>query len=257
MRGSAIARLGLSLALIWPLAARAETLVTSLSTHRVVIASNFTGGEIVVFGVVERDGRSVSRAGAYDIAVTVRGPRRTFVVREKERVGFAWINRHQRRFVDLPGLIAILTNRPLDEITTPELRRRLRIGLDEVIVPAELALELDTGEARFREALKRLEGTAGRFLTSDRGVTFLTPTLFRAPIPLPATAPPGNYDVEIALFADQTPLARQTTSFELVKSAFEQRIGAAARDYGALYGLATAAIAVLMGWLGSVVFRRD
>jgi uncharacterized protein (TIGR02186 family) len=252
-----IARLVLALALLWPLSVSSETLVTSLSTHRVVIASNFTGGEIVVFGVIERDGRSASRAGAYDISVTVRGPRRTFVVREKERVGFAWINRHQRRFVDLPGLIAVLTNRPLDEITTPELRRRLRIGLDEVIVPVELALDLDSGEARFREALKRLEGTSGRFLTSDRGVTFLTPTVFRAPIPLPATAPTGNYDVEIALFSDSTPLARQTTSFELVKSAFEQRIGAAARDYGLLYGLATVGIAILMGWLGSVVFRRD
>jgi len=31
----------------------------------------------------------------------------------------------------------------------------------------------------------------------------------------------------------------------------------AARDYGLLYGLATAMMAVLTGWFASVVFRRD
>jgi hypothetical protein len=31
----------------------------------------------------------------------------------------------------------------------------------------------------------------------------------------------------------------------------------AARDYGLLYGLATAMMAVATGWLAAVVFRRD
>jgi tetrahydromethanopterin S-methyltransferase subunit G len=40
-----------------------------------------------------------------------------------------------------------------------------------------------------------------------------------------------------------------------------QRIGPdvadAARDYGLLYGMATALMALLIGWFASVVFRRD
>jgi uncharacterized protein (TIGR02186 family) len=88
-------------------------------------------------------------------------------------------------------------------------------------------------------------------------VSFLTGTVFRAPIPVTATAPPGNYDVEVALFADSVPLSRTHTSFELVKTGFEQRVAVLARDWSALYGAATAGVALLFGWLASVIFRRD
>ena len=77
-------------------------------------------------------------------------------------------------------------------------------------------------------------------------MTFLTPDIFRAGIPLPATAPPGNYDVEVALFADTVILARTQTHFEMVKTGFEQQVGEVARDWSLLYGVATAAARPLL-----------
>ncbi len=68
----------------------AETLITSLSSHRILINSNYTGSSIAVFGIIERDAQTVSRGTAYDIVVTVRGPRQYLVVREKEQVGPVW-----------------------------------------------------------------------------------------------------------------------------------------------------------------------
>jgi len=62
--------------------ARAETLITSLSNHRVLINSNYTGTQIAVFGAIERDAQTVARATGYDIVVTVRGPRQFLTVRE-------------------------------------------------------------------------------------------------------------------------------------------------------------------------------
>ena len=41
--------------------AGAESLVTAVSSDTVSIESNFTGTEIVVFGTIERDARTVSR----------------------------------------------------------------------------------------------------------------------------------------------------------------------------------------------------
>jgi hypothetical protein len=38
---------------------------------------------------------------------------------------------------------------------------------------------------------------------------------------------------------------------------FEQFVASSARDHGLLYGLATAGLALLTGWIASVVFRRD
>ena len=59
------------------------------------------------------------------------------------------------------------------------------------------------------------------------------------------------------MIADNVLLSRAHTSFELVKIGFEQRVAVLARDWSAFYGAATAGIALLFGWLASVVFRRD
>ena len=234
--------------------ARAETLVSSLSTSRVAITSNYTGSAVVAFGAIERDGQSVPRGTGYDVVVTVLGPREPVVVREKQPVGPIWINRAAQRFPDMPSFVGVFSSRPITEITTEPLRRRFKVGLRAIVESS------DRGAAAapaFKDALLRLREREELFVQSERGVTFLTPTIFRAPIPLPATAPTGNYEVEIVLFADSVVLARTQTNFELVKTGFEQSMAEFARDQAAGYGLATAAVALLFGWLASVVFRRD
>jgi uncharacterized protein (TIGR02186 family) len=69
--------------------------------------------------------------------------------------------------------------------------------------------------------------------------------------------PIGDYDVDVKLFADNAMIARTSSAFEIIKVGFEQFVASAARDYSVLYGLATAAMALMTGWLASVVFRRD
>lgn len=236
--------------------ARAETLIAALSTHRIAIASNFTGDQLAVFGLVERDGRSVARADPYDIVVTVRGPQRMLIVREKERVGPLWINRTQRRFPDRSIYLSVATNRPIKEILSEEAARRDRIGLANA-QRTQLGLDVESDIARFREALIRtLEGKQ-LYTLDERGVTFLSPALFSSQIKIPAIAPTGPYEVEVLLYAGGSVLARQTTNFEVVKTGAEQSMASAAHDRPFLYGLATAAVALLFGWLATVIFRRD
>jgi len=81
--------------------------------------------------------------------------------------------------------------------------------------------------------------------------------LYRASIPLPAEVPVGTYDVDVKLFADGALIARTNSALEVYKAGFEQIVTTAAREHGFLYGLATALMALLTGWLASVVFRRD
>jgi len=250
--------LGFLLMLIWGLApARAETLITSLSSHRVLISSNYTGTSIAVFGAIERDAQTIARATGYDVAVTVRGPRQFLTVREKERLGPIWINQEQQKFPQAPAYLSVLTSKPIEEITSDQLRQRQKIGLQAIVNAADFTNERGGEDKEFRQALYRLKAQEGLYLEDERGVTFLTPDIFRAGIPLPATAPPGEYDVQVVLFADTVILASTVTHFELVKTGFEEQVGAVARDWSLLYGLATAAIALFFGWLASVIFRRD
>ena len=237
--------------------ARAETLVLSLSTSRVSITSNYTGSSVVVFGAIERDAQSMTRAGNYDIVVTVRGPRGTGSLREKEKAGLIWLNRDRRRYPDVPTYLAVLATEEPAKITTDNQRKRLRIGLDAIVDGPDFAPGYNPGDPVFRDALIRLFGESDLYVQNPRGVTFLTPNLFRAAIPLPATAPPGNYEVEAVLFSSQAMLARAETHFELVKQGFEQRAAVVAREWSGLYGISVAAMALLFGWLATVIFRRD
>lgn len=238
--------------------ALAERLITSLSASQVLITSNYLGSELVLFGSIERDRASASRAGGYNLLVTARGPRSSITVREKDRAGVIFVNQDRRKFTDIPIYLAVLGSKPVREMADEDLRMKLKMGLDGNIPRLDaLTSQFDPDIKVFRNALIRLKTEQGLFRENDRGVTFLSDNLFRAVIELPATAPPGNYDVEVRLFADGTPLAEATSPFEVKKVGFEAVVAAAARSRPILYGVAVVALALASGWLASVAFRRD
>lgn len=238
--------------------AAAERLIASLTNHRVMITSSYAGVELVLFGSVERDAASVERKGPYDVVATITGPRESLRTRHKQRVLGIWVNTSARTFVDPPSYLAVLATRPLDAITNAANQRRLRIGIANTPLP-EL-IHNDIGEVAndpFRAALVRLMQERGLYGEEPNAVTFLTPTLFRAAIPLPAQVPTGGYTVDVKLFADGNLVAQSNSAFEIVKVGFEQFVANAAREHGLLYGLATTMMALATGWIASIAFRRD
>jgi uncharacterized protein (TIGR02186 family) len=239
--------------------AAAERLVTSLSNHRVMVTSNFTGEELVLFGGIEQDSASRPRRGPYDVIVTITGPRQTLVTYRKSRALGIWVNADSRVFENVPLYLVVLANRPLENIASAEMLRRLQLGLDNVPLPQRASLNIADAsrEDPFRVAFLQIEGDRGLYRELPSGVTFLTPALIRASIPLPAEVPIGNYEVDARLFADGAMIARTPSAFEVYKAGFEQVITNAAHDHGILYGLATALMSVLTGWLAAIIFRRD
>jgi len=239
--------------------ASAEQLVVSLSSHRVAINSNFVGENLVLFGAIEPDPGKILRPRGYDLVVTVTGPRVTLRTRRKARVLGIWVNVDSREFVRVPSYLAVLGNRPVAAIAQPDALRRLQVGLDNFLLPQRLGPDLaDTvHDEPFRQAFVRQQNEHGFYLESANAVTYLTPNVFRAAIPLPANVPTGNYAVDVKLFADGALITRTTSALEVTKAGFEQYVADAARDNGLLYGLATALMALVTGWVASVVFRRD
>jgi uncharacterized protein (TIGR02186 family) len=238
--------------------ARAEAIVMSLSSDVIPIDSNFTGADLAVFGSIERDAATVARAHEYDVVVSVRGPRGSVAVREKSRWGPLWLNLDQRKYIAIPAFISILTNLPLNAIAPPAMRAKLKLGVDALVTAQGRrgAVE-DPDEPDFRAALSRLRRAEGLFVENDKGVTFLTPTLFKATVRLPGGVPLGRYDVDVAVLAEGMPLARAADGFTVRKGGVEQRVASAAREDAWLYGLAAALMSIVMGWLATVIFRRD
>jgi uncharacterized protein (TIGR02186 family) len=238
--------------------AAAERLVTTLSTPHVRVASNFTGTDVAVFGSIDLQPPGGEDA-SYDVVVTVQGPRQSFVTRRKQRVLGLWVNVDSRQFVEAPAYLAVLSNRPLEEIAEADVRRRERLGTAFVRLLQRIGPDFaDTVEDdAFRQAFVRLRGEQGLYLQDERGVGFLTATVFRATIPLPPNVPTGAFDVEVKVFAGGRLMVRELSALTISKTGFEQYVAVQARDNALLYGLAVALIALATGWLASVVFRRD
>jgi len=237
--------------------AAAERLVTSVSTHRVLITSNFSGAELVLFGAID-DAPANVQIGAYDVVVSVRGPARSFVTRRKERVLGLWVNAASREFDQVPSYLAVMSNKPIAEIGPPELLRRYRIGLVyNVLPPTANDMAEAPPEDSFRAAFLRVKTNEGAYIADPKGVTFLTPRFFRAAVPVPGTAQTGDYQVETLLVAKGAMLAQQQTAIEVVKTGFEAVVAQEARSHRFFYGLGVALLALVTGLVATLLFRHD
>lgn len=236
----------------------AERLVVSLSNQRVPVTSNFVGEDLVLFGTIEPDaGRTLQ--SSYDLVVTVSGPPESLRTRRKKRVLGIWVNVDSREFINVPSYLAVLSNRPVDTIAPTQVLRRQRVGLLNTILTQRVGSDFaDTvPNDPFRAAFVRLKEQQHLYTQTAEGVTFLTPTVFRATIPIPANARTGPYSVDAKLFAGGQLLARAQSDLQVIKTGFEQYVAEAANEQPVFYGLTTMSMALAIGWLASVVFRRD
>jgi uncharacterized protein (TIGR02186 family) len=254
-----LAGLILAAALLVAVPLAAERLVTSVSTHRVLITSNFTGTEVVVFGAIEDNETPVMRENGHDVVVTVRGPSQTYIARRKERMLGIWVNAESRQFIEVPSYLAVLTSRPPEELGEPDFLRRNRIGLVNQTFRQRIGADFAdvVPQDPFRVAFLRVRTNEGLFHEEPTGVTFITPRLFRASVPIPGGAPTGTYQVEALLLSGGEVIARETTAIEVLKTGFEELLALSAREHGLLYGLATALLAIGTGLLANFMFRRD
>ena len=247
------------LALVPVMPAGAERLVASLSSNIVQITSSFNGVELVLFGTVESDAVNEPLRPSYDLIATAIGPRQNLVTRRKERIAGIWANAESRTFMDVPSYLAVLSTRPFENIADGETLRRQQIGIANTALPRPAGPDAANAspDDPFRQAFLRIKREHGLYSETANGVTFLTPTLYRASIFVPAEAQVGSYQVDVKLFADGAMIARTDSTFEIVTVGFERFIASSAVDHGILYGFATAAMAVMTGWFASIVFRRD
>jgi uncharacterized protein (TIGR02186 family) len=239
-----------ALALCAPPALASEDLVSGLSQDTVEITSNYTGTDIVVFGAIEHP----EETGARDIVVVVRGPDADMIVRKKSRIAGIFLNRDQARLYDMPSYYFIASTRPVDKIAPSYTLQSHSIGLDN-ITPSHIASRHDPEP--FRAALIAHKQHDGLYGETPSGVEFLSPTLFRARIPVPATVPRGQYNVEVYLFRDGTVISAQSTPLFIDQTGLERRLYNFAHESPLSYGLSTVLMATLLGWLSSVVFRRN
>lgn len=241
-----------------PVAAGAENLVSGLSQDQIQITSNYTGSDLVVFGAIEQelDGNDDSGAGRRDVVVVVRGPGAAMDVRRKQRIAGIWINNREITLSGMPAYYYVASTQPLAKIAQAPTLARYQIGVDYVKPQTASTHNLAKAE-QFRQAVVRERMRARLFTEAPAGVEFLGYSLFRVHVPVPADAPRGQYTAEVYLFKDGVVMSAQSTPLFVDQIGLERRLFNFAHDSAAAYGFATVLLALLMGWISSLVFRQQ
>lgn len=230
--------------------ARAEDLVSGISQDTIQITSNYTGTAIVVFGAIEQPQNPQGR----NIVVVVRGPDEPMTVRRRDRIAGVWVNSDAARFEGLPAYYYLASTAPVARIAPPAALARYGIGL-QALQPSAIGSHHDPEP--FRQAAIRYHQRAGLYAESPGSIDFLSETLFRTRVPVPAGVTRGQYNVEVYLFRDGEVVSAQSTPLFVDASGLERRLYNMAHDAPLSYGLACVFMALLLGWISSVLFRRQ
>ncbi|HEY7979525.1 MAG TPA: TIGR02186 family protein [Rhizomicrobium sp.] len=246
------------LLILVPGAAGADDLVSGLSQDQIQITSNYTGSDLVVFGAIEQtsgaDDDNVD-AARRDVVVVVRGPGAAMDVRRKQRIAGIWINNREITLSGMPAYYYVASTRPLDKIAQMPTLARYQIGVDYVKPETASTRNLAKAE-QFRQAVVRERMRARLFTEAPAGVEFLGYSLFRVHVPVPADAPRGQYTAEVYLFKGGVVMSAQSTPLFVEQIGLERRLFNFAHDSAAAYGFATVVLALLMGWISSLIFRQ-
>jgi len=230
----------------------AAQLVSGISQDLIQITSNYTGSDIVVFGAVEGQ-ENTDTSAPRDVVVVVRGPDSDVTVRRRDRVAGVWINHDAAKLSGMPAYYFLASTRPLKDIAPPDSLAHYNIGLQN-LQPDMVHSHHDYEP--FRQAALRHLMRDKLYTEMPGGVEFLSETLFRAHVPVPAGVPRGQYNVEVYLFRGGMVESAQSTPFFIDQTGLERRLFNFAYNQPFGYGLAVVVMAVIMGWISSLLFRR-
>jgi uncharacterized protein (TIGR02186 family) len=236
--------------------ANPETIQIGLSTDIIAISAAFSGADLTVFGAVDKVDPLIQRQGRYDVIVVLEGPPKDIVVRKKSRFLGIWVNRVSEVFTGAPESYSLASTRQMQDITDSKTYASLSLGTDGLVLRPKFGQQRPTLEP-FAEALKQVKTRQGLFNQRPGGVEFISANLFRATLALPADVPVGVHKARAFLFRNGAFLKENSTSLQIIKSGFEQQIYKSAHEQSIFYGLFSISLAMVIGWLGRIIFRRD
>lgn len=245
-------RLFLLLALILLSGARDPILVSEVSQHQVQVRQGFTGTELLLFGaILTPEG---SRAGHdYDIVVVLKGPTRSIVLREKQRIAGIWVNAASTEFRSAPTFFAVASSKPIKQIVDDKTAAIYELGLPWLQLSPIGAFD-PKAQARYSAGLVDLLRREGMYTENSSGVQVSEQVLYQARITLPSSVQTGTYTAEtFAIFRGRV-VASAISRVEVHKQGFERLVAVFAQRDGFFYGLLVVTISIGMGFLAGRLF---
>ncbi|MCP5387687.1 MAG: TIGR02186 family protein [Novosphingobium sp.] len=232
--------------------ARDPILVPEISQHEIQVRQGFKGTELLLFGaILTPEG---TRAGQdYDIVVVLKGPTRSIVLREKQRIAGVWVNAESAEFRSAPTFFAVASSRPIDKVVDDKTAAIYELGLPWLQLSPIGAYDPQE-QTRMSAGLVDLMQREGLYKQDFKGVSVSEQVLYQARIALPSSVQTGTYTAETFAINRGRVVASAISRVEVKKQGFERAVAQFAQHSGFLYGLIAVAISVAMGFMAGRLF---
>lgn len=221
----------------------------ALADDAVRITTGFTGTELVVFGMTDTDGT---------VILLLEGPHKAAMVRRKEAILGAWVNRGWLYFDDVPVYYDFASSQDTDEALPDEgTRKNLLVGLDALNHKPRKKRYDDKTVETFQKALIRNKQAENLYPKEPKKVKFLADGFFTAKFHVPANVPSGNYKIRGFLVQNGQVVHEHVQDVDIGLEGFSSRLYVFSKDYAFFYGLLCVVLAVMAGWLSNALVRRS
>lgn len=226
----------------------ASAMAIDVSSDVISVTTGFNGATLTIFGTQETPG---------NVVIVVEGPPKSATVRKKSRVMGLWTNTDSRVFTNVPSFYEVAATSDPAAIAPQELLQQKRIGLSNLSVVPLKGSKMDTETTEFVKALFEKQSDKHLFVPDVQPLFYPGPNLFKAQFSIPAIVSPGQYRVSAYVFADGKVTEEDTASFVIVPQGLSAEMRSFATENGLLYGLFGMFMALVAGWLATVLLKRD
>ena len=225
-------------------------IVADLSQDNVEISTDFLGAKILLFGAYE------GKKGD-DIIIVVTGPKGLVTVQKKEKVLGVWVNTQKINYINSPKYLNILSNRDINDILNQRTRKIAEIGLNNLNVRIQPGKVVSKEKEKiWRKALTRNMLKSKLWSLNENSVYLNKNVLFRSYLTLPSNVPTGIFNVKILHYRNNKLISKETSIINVLKSGISAEIYNIAQNYSTLYGIFAVLLAVLIGWITNLIFRK-
>ena len=225
-----------------------DNLVTEMATEHVDITTQFTGEKILIFGAMAQPGG--------DVIIKVVSPPTDVALSHKKLVGPFWLDSGKMTIKDTPGLMYLLSSKPIEELLSLEDRDRNNLRVEDALLNAKITgASEDT--AQWRTAFLRLKQEKNHYQVLDHAVKEESHRLFFSSLSLPAKIPLGLYHLEIYLVRDGKIVGQQSHNLDVREVRLERWVSDEAHAHSWMFGMSFTLFAMVLGLGLGILLRRN
>lgn len=226
-----------------------DHLVSRLGVDHVDVSTRYQGQSILVYGAVPP---------GTDVVVKLVSPEQEVDLARKVQLGPLWLEDGHLDVTGMPGLVYLLSTRPLEQLLDRPNRTALGLTLDSILASARIAGERDGDHSPlpdWQAAILRLKRLHRSYREDGQGIALDNGRLFHARLDLPAESPLGLYRVLVYLVRDHQVVLQQQQTLEVREVRLEQWLSRVAHNHPWTFGALLTLTLLLLGLALGMVQR--